>query len=294
MYYLLPEFRFVKPENLGEAFRELEMEGSTPIAGGTDLVIDMKLRGRKPAKLVYIAHLPELRGIRDAGDSIIIGAATDLQSIADSEPLKKFAPVLPEAVNEMASWQIRNIATIGGNLGNASPAADTAPPLYVLDAKVVLKGLGTERTMPVSNFFIGPKRNALRRGELIQAIIVPKVADDGVGMSYVKVGRRQAFTLSIVSVATLVRVEGSEIADARVALNAVAPTPVRAPHVEEALKGSKATTEAVMKAAEEVLKDISPISDVRASKEYRKLLSVALTRESLLTSLRRAGVMVEV
>jgi len=294
MYYLLPDFRFVKPETLREAFRELETEGAAPIAGGTDLVIDMKVGRRKPDKLVYIAHLPELNGIKDAGDYIVIGAVTKLQSIVDNELLRKFAPVLPEAVNEMASWQIRNIATIGGNLGNASPAADTAPPLYVLDAKVVIKGLGTERVMPVKEFFVGPKKNALRKGELIQAIIVPKVAGEGVGMSYVKIGRRQAFTLSIVSVATLVKVEGNEIVDARVALNAVAPTPVRAPHVEEALKGSKATAEAVMKAAEEVLKDISPISDVRASKEYRRLLSVALTRESLLTSLRRAGVKVEV
>ncbi len=294
MYYLLPDFRFVKPETLREAFRELETEGAVPIAGGTDLVIDMKVGRRKPDKLVYIAHLPELNGIKDAGDSIVIGSATKLQSIVDSELLRKYAPVLPEAVNEMASWQIRNIATIGGNLGNASPAADTAPPLYVLDAKVVVKGLGTERVMPVKEFFVGPKKNALRKGELIQAIIVPKVVGEGVGMSYVKIGRRQAFTLSIVSVATLVKVEGSEIVDARVALNAVAPTPVKAPHVEEALKGSKATAEAVMKAAEEVLKDISPISDVRASKEYRRLLSVALTRESLLTSLRRAGVKVEV
>ena len=294
MYYLLPDFRFVKPETLREAFRELETEGAAPIAGGTDLVIDMKVGRRKPDKLVYIAHLPELNGIRDAGDSIVIGAVTKLQSIVDNELLRKYAPVLPEAVNEMASWQIRNIATIGGNLGNASPAADTAPPLYVLDAKIVIKGLGTERVMPVREFFVGPKKNALRKGELIQAIIVPKIAGEGVGMSYVKIGRRQAFTLSIVSVATLVKVEGNEIVDARVALNAVAPTPVRAPHVEEALKGSKATAEAVMKAAEEVLKDISPISDVRASKEYRRLLSVALTRESLLTSLRRAGVKVEV
>ncbi len=294
MYYLLPDFRFVKPETLREAFRELETEGAAPIAGGTDLVIDMKVGRRKPDKLVYIAHLPELNGIRDAGDSIIIGAVTKLQSIVDSELLRKHAPVLPEAVNEMASWQIRNIATIGGNLGNASPAADTAPPLYVLDAKVVIRGPGTERVMPVREFFVGPKKNALRKGELIQAIIVPKVAGEGVGMSYIKIGRRQAFTLSIVSVATLVKVEGNEIVDARVALNAVAPTPVRAPHVEEALKGSKATAEAVMKAAEEVLKDISPISDVRASKEYRRLLSVALTRESLLTSLRRAGIKVEV
>jgi len=294
MYYLLPDFRFVKPETLREAFRELETEGAAPIAGGTDLVIDMKVGRRKPDKLVYIAHLPELNGIKDAGDSIVIGAVTKLQSIVDSDLLRKYAPVLPEAVNEMASWQIRNIATIGGNLGNASPAADTAPPLYVLDAKVVIKGLGTERVMPVKEFFVGPKRNALRKGELIQAIIVPKITGEGVGMSYVKIGRRQAFTLSIVSVATLVKVEGNEIVDARVALNAVAPTPVRAPHVEEALKGSKATAEAVMKAAEEVLKDISPISDVRASKEYRRLLSVALTRESLLTSLRRAGVKVEV
>ncbi len=195
--------------------------------------------------------------------------------------------MLAEAVNQMASWQIRNIATIGGNLCNASPAADTAPPLYVLNAELKLVSVEGERIVPVTKFFHGPRKTELKKNELLAEIIIPVEKD--AGASAIKLGRRNAFTLSIVAVATLVKVSDNKFADVRVALNSVAPTPVRAPSIEKALIGKEVSLEAVEEASKLVVNDIKPISDVRASADYRREMSIVLTRDSLLRSLERIG-----
>ncbi len=289
MFYKLPRFNYYRVTSLDEALKLVnELEDFKVVAGGTDLVMDLKIKRYLPKNIIDISRVKELDYIVDDGDKIRIGALTRLQEIVDSPIIKEKALVLAEAVNQMASWQIRNIATIGGNLCNASPAADTAPPLYVLNAELKLVSVDGERIVPVTKFFHGPRKTELKKNELLAEIIIPVEKD--AGASALKLGRRTAFTLSIVAVATLVKVKDNKFADVRVALNSVAPTPVRAPSVEQALMGKEVSLEVVEEASKLVVNDIKPISDVRASADYRREMSVVLTRDSLLKSLERVGV----
>ncbi len=289
MFYRLPELNYFRAESIEEALELIsKLDSVKVIAGGTDLLIDLKIRRYVVRNIVDISRIKELRIIEDGGDHIVIGAGVKLQEIIESPVVRAKAPVLAEAVNEMASWQVRNVATIGGNLCNASPAADTAPPLMVLNARLRLVSSEGVREVPVTEFFLGPRKTVLRRNELLKEIVIPY--EVGAGSSYIKLGRRNAFTLSVVSVATLVKVSDGVFKDVRVALNSIAPKPIRALSVESFLKGREVSAESVSRGAEEVVKDISPISDVRASAEYRREMSVVLTRDSLIKSLERAGV----
>ena len=292
MFYRLPEFNYYKASTLREALELVDrLEDFKVIAGGTDLVMDLRIGRYKPRNIVDISEIKELDYIVDEGDYVRIGALAKLQNIMESPIVRTKAPVLAEAIYQMASWQIRNVATIGGNLCNASPAADTAPPLMVLEAKLKLVSKNGERIVPVTEFFLGPRKTVLKKNELLAEIIVPYEKD--AGSSMIKLGRRSAFTLSIVAVATLVKVENGKFKDVRVALNSVAPKPVRARSVEEALKGKEVSLEAIEEASKLVVNDISPISDVRASAEYRREMSIILTRDSLLKSLERIGYRIE-
>ena len=188
----------------------------------------------------------------------------------------------------MASWQIRNMATIGGNLCNASPAADTAPPLMVLEAKLRVISIEGERTIDVREFFLGPRKTILKRNELLKEIMVPVYKD--YGYSYMKLGRRNSFTLSIVSVASLLKVEDNVFSDVRIALNSIAPTPIRAFSAEKYLVGRKVTIDSIKAASKLVAKDISPITDIRATAEYRRDMAIVLTYDALKVALKRLGI----
>jgi len=289
MFYRIPEINYFRASTIEEALELIsKLDSVKVLAGGSDLLIDLKIRRYEVKNVVDISGIKELNFIEDRGDHVAIGAATKLQDIIESPVIAAKAPVLAEAVSEMASWQVRNVATIGGNLCNASPAADTAPPLLVMNARLRLVSLEGEREVPITEFFLGPRKTVLKKGELLKEVVVPY--ERGSGASFIKLGRRNAFTLSVVAVATLVKVRNGIFDDVRVALNSVAPRPVRAVGVEKFLKSREVSMSAVEEGAKRVLRDISPISDVRASAEYRKEMSVVLTKESLLRSLERAGV----
>ncbi len=291
MFYRIPKFNYYRVESLDEALDLISrLDDFKVLAGGTDLIIDLKVRRYTVKNVVDISRIKELSYIADDGDKIRIGALTKLQAIAESPVVKEKAPVLAEAVREMASWQVRNIATIGGNLCNASPAADTAPPLLVLNASLKLVSREGEREIPITEFFLGPRKTALKSNELLKEIVIPY--EPGCGSSFIKLGRRNSFTLSVVAVATLVKVEENKFKDVRIALNSVAPIPVRAREAEKYLKGKEVSLSNIVGAAKLVLHDISPISDVRASAEYRKEMSIVLTKDSLIKSLSRIGVKV--
>jgi len=235
MFYRIPEINYFRASTLEEALELIsKLEGVKVLAGGSDLLIDLKIKRYEVKNVVDISGIKELNYIEDRGDHVAVGAATKLQDIVESPIIAAKAPVLAEAVNEMASWQVRNVATIGGNICNASPAADTAPPLLVLNAKLHLVSLEGEREVPITEFFLGPRKTVLRKGELLKEIVVPY--ERGAGASFIKLGRRNAFTLSVVAVATLVKVRNGIFDDVRVALNSVAPKPVRATSVEKFLK----------------------------------------------------------
>lgn len=283
LFYQLPKFNYHKPKDLNEALKLLrELKDAKPIAGGTDLMVDMKIGRMKTGNLIDISNLKELRKIEFHKDNVIIGAAVTLQEIINDERIRREIPILAEAAESMGSWQIRNVATIGGNICNASPAADMAPPLMVLNSKLKISSINGDRIIPVEKFFKGPRQTELMAEEILTEIIVPRESCNA-GMKFMKIGRRRAHTLSIVATAVAVRTTEDKIEYVRIALNSIAPTPIRAYKTEEELIGSR--IDEVDVKVKKLTEEIKPISDVRASAEYRREMAVKITMEALKKSI---------
>lgn len=287
--HILPSFTYHEPHSLKEALRLLdELGGDAKIlAGGTDLLVYMKYGLLRPRHIVNIKRIPGLRGIEEKGGYIAIGALTRLSEIERSPLIKKYFPALHEAARSMASVQVRNMATIGGNLCNASPAADTAPPLMVYKTIIYAVNVDGEKKFDINEFFKGPKKTVLEPRDILTWILVWK-PPPRTGSSFIKIARTM-MDLAKINVATRVTLRDGVIEEAAVALGAVAPTPVRARSVEEELIGHEPSRELVEKASRRVVDDIDPITDVRSTAEYRRSVAPVVVRDSLLTSLRRAG-----
>jgi len=287
MFYRIPKFEYARAGSMKEALEILREGDWKLLAGGTDLLIDMKIGRQSPKKVLDISRLREIRYVRLEGDRMRIGGGSRLQELLDNIIVREKAPLLSSALTEMASWQIRNVATIAGNLCNASPAADSAPPLLVHDAVVKLTSSSGSRKVPLREFFLGPRKTMLSSSELLEEIELPQL--DGYYHWYYKLGRRNAFTLSVVSIALAVKIEDGTFSDVRIAMGSVAPKPIRASTVERELIGKIAEEREVSRAVELLEEDISPITDVRASAEYRMRVSKALLKEGLLSSLKHFG-----
>ncbi|MEM4532360.1 MAG: xanthine dehydrogenase family protein subunit M [Desulfurococcaceae archaeon] len=280
MFYKLPEFNYYKPSNLKELLELIDkLDDYKILAGGTDLLIDMRIKRYEPRNIVDINHVKELEYILVKENKLHIGALTRLQTLIDSKIIFEKTPLLHKAVSSMGSWQIRCLASIGGNLCNASPAADTAPPLLVYNAELVLSSRIGERVVSIHEFFKGPRQTVLNKNELLKEIIVPIL--ENYGYSYIKIGRRNSFTLSIVSVATLLKIENNVFKDVRIALNSIAPIPIRAKSVEEYLINREVSDSVIEDASKRVLYDISPITDIRASADYRRRISIIVVQDSI-------------
>jgi CO/xanthine dehydrogenase FAD-binding subunit len=275
---------YCRPRTLDDALRVLAAAGtpSTVIAGGTDLLVDIKFRGFQPAGLVNINALDDLRYVREGPDGgILIGALTHVQALALDPLIAERAAAIADAARTFASRQVRNLATIGGSLGRATPAGDLLPPLLVLDATAVLRSAAAGREVPLAEFFLGPRRTVLGPGELITEIRIPAAAP-GSGSSYARMSYRDVLDLAIVGVASSLTLDaGGRVAGARVALGAVAPRPIRAPRTEALLEGRPITDELIAEAGAIAASEATPISDQRASAEYRTLMTAVLTRRSL-------------
>jgi CO/xanthine dehydrogenase FAD-binding subunit len=289
---------FVSKEILGRKKRFEEMEWFSPktisetavlmrrwrgkatlVAGGTNVIPDMRARVLKSDVLIDISRLKSLAYIKEEEKKIRIGSLTTISELASSKVIQKYAPILSQAANQLGNPLVRNRATIGGNLADASPAADTAVPLLALEAMVVAERDGGKRGQtPIDQFFTGPNRTVLRRGEMIKEIIFPK-PNSNAKMGYSKLGLRNAMAISIVSVAILMEMDGNKCRKLRIGLGAVAPKPIRAYRTEEILMGNEITTELIEICGNGVEKEISPITDIRASAEYRRsMTSVFLKR----------------
>lgn len=280
---------FHRPRSIREAIRLLHSGGSRAriVAGGTDVVVqaDPSIRS-----LVDITQLG-LTYIRRTADVWSIGATTTMAGVEDSAAIRALAGgILAKAATACGSIQVRNLATVGGNLVNASPAADTAVPLLAMDASVVLAGAISRRRIPLTRLFSGPGKTALD-GALLVEIQVPVPARGGRwGWSFQKLGRTES-DIAVVSVAAGLQVDGrGKCKSARIALGAVAPTPLRATAAEKMLIGLKLTTELVVLACEQVALDVSPISDVRAPAAYRREMARVLTERALRDCAEQAGV----
>jgi CO/xanthine dehydrogenase FAD-binding subunit len=289
----LPTCEYHRPKRLREA---LEILGGFKqkcriVAGGTDLLPALrqgKMTLFEPAHVVDISSIPGLKGIAKKGEWIQIGAAAPLTEVTQSPVIRESLPMLAEAAGQVGSLQIRNQGTLGGNLCNASPAADTAVSLLALNAKVSLKSMDRERIVSLDEFFVSPGKTILKPGEILTKIQVP-VSRSTQSSCFVKLGRRNAFTLSVISVATVIKAEDGTFQYVRMALGAVAPTPMRPKKAEEFLTGREVGESVIDQGARIAAEEVSPISDVRASAEYRKDMAHVLTKRALLACLKKMG-----
>jgi len=282
-----PTFNYYTPRTVSETLNLIEkLKPVNVIAGGTDFVPAVRLKGFRPKHVVSLVNLrKELSYVIFKGGTVRIGALTRIRDAQRSVHLRKKATCLHEALSQIGSVQIRNMATIGGNLCNASPAADSAPPLLVLDASVEIVRKGGRRTIPLKDFFLGPGKTALRKGELLKGITFRPEA--GTASSFQKLGRTRGEDISIATAAVLLKTDGSRISQARIALGSVAPIPTRAYESEKELVG-KAASEAVLdSAATKAAEEAKPITDVRATGDYRRSAVKALVRQGLAQALER-------
>ncbi|TAK86196.1 MAG: xanthine dehydrogenase family protein subunit M [Betaproteobacteria bacterium] len=268
--------RYVRPGSLEEAAEILRAGNVTVLAGGTDLMPQTHAgRVKFQSVLMNVRRVPELRGIEEHGGVVRIGALVTITELRESALVRERLNVLWQACDHFASDQIRNAATLGGNVCNASPAGDTLVPLLALEARTVLaskpNGSLETRRIPLDKFFSGPGRTLKKPSELLAAIEVPLPPQGFVGEFY-KHGTRPGLDISAISIAVGAQLKGKVLNEVRIAFGAVAPTPIRAPRAEAVLEGREADAATLEAAAQAALGEIHPISDVRASDWYRREL----------------------
>lgn len=281
--------RYLVPQSVGETVHilEVEGEGAHVIAGGTDLVVRMRDGVVRPTALVDIQRLPELAEIDRRNHSLHIGATVTIASLITSPDVRRLAPVIAEAGSLMGAVQLRNLATVGGNLASAVPSADLAPPLLALGAVAHIIGPTSRRTLPLEAFFVGPHLSALAPGELLTAVEVPLPAA-GSGAAFLKFGKRSAQVLSVVNASAWVQLRNGIVEEVRIALGAVAPTPMRARAAEDVLRGEPPDPRHLDESALAAAAETKPISDMRGSAGFRRELSRVLVRRALERAVQRA------
>lgn len=279
-------FDFLQPETVDAALLALT-DGAKPIAGGTDLLPGWRRGKPEPARVVDLSRLDELRTIEIRGGRLWVGALCTHEQIARDELVLQHAPVLAKACAWVGSRQTRERGTLGGNLANASPAADTAPALLVLDANLLLRSVNGERTISFDHFLTSPGKTCLADNELIIGATFA-LPDRVGGMEFLKLGRRKGMSISVASAAVAVVVNAGQITLVRAAMGSVAPTAIRCKKVEEALLHQAPTLEVLYDAAGMVAEDISPITDVRASAEYRLRAAMAIMERALTVTCRQS------
>lgn len=278
----LPDFEYHAPESIAEACQLLAQYGERAkvISGGTDLLVKMKHGVLAPEVLVSLKNLDQLKKIEYVpGKGVVIGARATHNEIVNSEILHKKYLSVSEAAHQMAANQVRNAGTIGGNICNAVPSADLPPILIALNAKVKVVGVNGERTFDLEEIFVGPGKTNLAQDEIITEVIIPD--QETTGSTYIKFGLRRAGALAVVGVAVAVKVVNNIIEDARVVLGAVAPVPMRAKEAEKFLKGKEVSDEILAEAGVIASRECKPISDIRASEEYRRDMVRVFTKRAL-------------
>jgi len=287
----LSRFDFQEPTDLAGACQALAAGGpeAVLVAGGTDLLRDIRLGVKQPALVLSLGRLDELRGVRTAGEDLVVGPLTTMAALAADARVRERVPALAEAAGRMGSPQVRNRATVGGNLCNARPCADTVPPGVVHEAVAVLRSAAETREVPVGEFITGPGQTVRQPDEILVALRYPALPAPS-GSAFVTLTNRQAVEITITSATARLTLDGPDgaVAAARVCLGSVGPTPLRGPAAEAALVGQAPTPEVLAAAAAAAVGDASPIDDFRGSAQYRRWLTEALTRRALERALARA------
>ncbi len=290
-------FDYWAAPGLDEALDELDLHGADVkvIAGGTDLVLNMKKKNILPRRVISLHNLNELDFVQPDNARVRIGALTNHADLAANPFLQHHLPILCEAVGLIGSWQIRNVGTIGGNICNASPAADSAPPLLVLNAQLIIASKTAEKQIPLESFFTGPGATTLETDQILKEIVIDLPEHPAAGC-YLKLRRRKAVDVSLAGVAFQAETgsDGKTLAKVGIALGGVAPTPVRAPEAEAVLVG-RTLDEAITRVSDCVkvaIKAASPIDDVRATASYRRTIVEVFLHQcakKVLSTLKNGG-----
>lgn len=303
-------FEYYKPESIAEAMALMEESGGKGvyIAGGTDVMVLIRQRKLSPGCLISLRNIGDLAYL-DTSSGLAIGSGVTHNAIAKNDIIQTKYTALADATSKVGSLQIRNIATMGGNICNAAPSADTACPLLVLDARVVMAGKNGERSVPIDEFFLGPNRVALRPGEIVKGFEMPAF-NERTGSAYIKHTRRQAMDLPMLGVAARVtiRIDGDQIGcrdalcsienisdilkrfedeklvceDVRIAMGVVAPRPMRAKKAEGALKGRVISEVLLQEIGEIAASECQPRDSIRGEAWYRKDMVKVLTKRAIL------------
>jgi len=276
-----------QPQTVSEACNLLaEKEGARVLAGGTDLLAGRERGSLLPRVLISLDGL-QLDGVEKESSGILrVGPLTTHATIAQSLSFQSCFPALAEACASVGSPQVRNLGTLGGNLGNASPAADTAAALIALGASIEITGLRGKRVLPVEEFFLGPGRTVLERGDIISAVLLPSPAP---WSAYQKLGRRKAMEIAVVGVAVGLVIDKGVITECRIGLSAVAPTPLRASQAEAMLRGHEFTPRSIEAASQAAADECSPLDDHRASALYRRAMIKVLFRRAVESAAGKAN-----
>ena len=275
------QFKYISPKTKEEVLEILKQKKSEAclVAGCSNILPYIKDK-KLPAKLLLdISGIEELNYVKESEGEIYIGAGTTIFDLINSKIIREECNILYQAAEEFADPTIRNSATIGGNLADASPAADMAPPLLILDAVLEVESTDGKREVSLKSFFVGPRKTILHDDEMITSI---KIKDDSINKNgcFIKLGLRQAMAISLATVALILKVEKDKVADVRIAMGSIAPTPLRLIKVEGFLKNKKINDELIEGAIEKVREEVKPIGDVRASAEYRRYISGILFKRA--------------
>ena len=278
----LPDFDYYAPESIAETCEVLDRFGSKAkvLSGGTDVISKMKSGLLTPEVLISLKKLEDLKKIEYVpGEGVVIGARATHNDLVSSSILNEKYLSVSEAAHHMASNQIRNIGTVGGNLCNAVPSADLPPILIALGATIKLVGTNGERTMLLEDLFTGPMKTLIAHDEVLTEIVIPDQASTG--SNYIKFGLRRSGALAVVGIAVAVTINGATITEAKITIGAAAPTPMRARATEDFLRGKIISDELIAEAGVIASKESKPISDIRGSAEYRRDLVRVFTKRAL-------------
>lgn len=287
----LRPFDYARPASLQELSILLADRDGTPpyyLAGGTDLLVAMRAGKYSPELVIDLKGLPGLCGISSGeNEKLWLGALTTIHSVEINEAIRTRTTVLFEGARSLGSWQVRNRATIGGNLANGAPTADTAAPLLALDAEILTWSPLGDRRIPVASFWTEAGKTALRPGEIITGVEVP--LREGICSAYTRLGTRNAMDIAVASAAVVLKLEGDTIQEARVALGGAGPTPLRATSAEKYLTELSASPDNIVEAGKLAADDSNPRTSNRATREYRLSVIPVLVERSLRTCLKRQG-----
>lgn len=283
-------FELALPESLDDCLRLLAQRGPETklLAGGTDLLPQMKNSVVMPKRVIDLSGVARVKILECDAKGLRIGAAVPARQVEQDPRVREGYAAVAESAALLGSVQVRNLATVGGNICNAAPSADMAPPLVALEAQAVIAGPKGERRVPLSDFFTGVRKTVVGPDELLVEIFVPAPGPHS-GGSYIRHTPRRELDIAVVGVASQVTIANGVCAKARISLAAVAPTPVRATAAEAALEGKPLTPELIERAADLAGQAAKPISDQRGSADFRRHLVRILTRRTLTTALARAG-----